>query len=228
MTNPDAPRAGSSPPAASEPLHVVVLGDSLAAGTGDETGRGIAGWLEHDSRDGNRSLRATSLGVRGATTASLLSRLAQPRERAAVRMADVAVLSIGANDLFRTPGVQQELMRAPLRLADRIRERVAGVVGEVRAAAPRARVFVLGGYNPAPRHSLAFLVEPLLRVWDEGLALRFAADRRVEVVRIADLVDRPDRLSRLDGFHPGAAVYRDTARRIAARLAAESGSGAAA
>jgi hypothetical protein len=28
-----------------DPLHVVVLGDSLAAGSGDETGRGIAGWL---------------------------------------------------------------------------------------------------------------------------------------------------------------------------------------
>lgn len=227
MANRDELRPDPAAAAGADPLHVVVLGDSLAAGTGDETRRGIAGWLEQE-RVGGPALRATNLGVRGATTADLKLRLAQPRQRAILRSADVVVLSIGANDLFRTPGVQEQLMRAPLRVADDIRERVAGVVAEVRAASPRARIFVLGGYNPAPRHSLAFLVEPLLRIWDERLAQRFAADRRVAVLRIADLVDRPDRLSRLDGFHPAGEVYRDTARRIAARLAAEPGSGAAA
>ena len=211
------------------PLHVVVLGDSLAAGTGDERGRGIAGYLEEElPAAGGGPVHAVNLGVRGSTTADLRLRLTQPRHRDAVRTADVVVLSIGANDLFRTPGVQQELMRAPLRLADAIRERVAGIVGELRAIAPGARILLLGAYNPAPRHSLAFLVEPLIRLWDGRLADRFAADGRVDVVRIADLVDRPDRLSRLDGFHPGGEAYRETARRIAAMLSAAPGSGRAA
>jgi lysophospholipase L1-like esterase len=211
----------------SRPLQVVVLGDSLAAGTGDETGRGIAGWLQADA-DAGRPLQATNLGVRGATTADLQLRLAQPRQRQVVASADVVVLSIGANDLFRTPGVQQELMRSPLRLADAIRERVAAIVAGLRQSNPQARILLLGGYNPAPNHPFAFLVEPLLRLWDDRLAQRFAADRRVSVVRMADLLDRPDRLSRLDGFHPGGMAYRAAAARIAGMLRSETGSGRAA
>jgi lysophospholipase L1-like esterase len=211
------------------PLHVVVLGDSLAAGTGDESGRGIAGWLEQDAAASLRQpVRATNLGVRGATTAELRARLAQPRHLDALRTAQVVVLSIGANDLFRTPGVQQALMRNPLQLADSIRERVAGIVEVVRAANREARILVLGGYNPAPGHGLAFLVEPLVRLWDDRLSQRLAADEAVAVVRIADLVDRRDRLSRLDGFHPSGDAYRETARRISAMLASEPGSGRAA
>lgn len=60
--------------------------------------------------------------------------------------------------------------------------------------------------------------ENYLTVWDAGLARRFKADTRVSIVRIADIIDGPGRLSRYDNFHPGGEAYRETARRIATIL----------
>ncbi|MFN2239974.1 MAG: hypothetical protein ABR524_11330, partial [Thermoanaerobaculia bacterium] len=43
----------------------------------------------------------------------------------------------------------------------------------------------------------------------------------VSVVRLSDILDRPERLSTLDSFHPGSEAYQQAARRIAGLLAAE-------
>jgi lysophospholipase L1-like esterase len=52
------------------------------------------------------------------------------------------------------------------------------------------------------------------------LATRYASNPRVAVVRLSDIVNRPDRLSTIDSFHPGGEAYQETARRIADLLAA--------
>jgi lysophospholipase L1-like esterase len=218
----------SPTPAPPQPLRIVVLGDSLAAGTGDETGRGIGGHLASElAALGHGPVETRQLGARGATTGDLLARLAaQPTTRGAVSAADVIVLSIGANDLFRTPRAREEAMRAPLRVAESILGRVEGVVAELRRLNGGARILLLGAYNPAPGHTFAFLVERLVALWDARLRGRFAGDRRVAVVRIDDLLAHRERLSRLDGFHPGAEAYREVAARIAGMLAAELSSAA--
>lgn len=43
---------------------------------------------------------------------------------------------------------------------------------------------------------------------------RFERDGRISVVKISDVVV-PQRLSRIDNFHPDGAAYDETARRIA-------------
>ena len=64
---------------------VVVLGDSVARGAGDESGRGIAGVLATISQT-----NVVNLGVNGARTRNVLQLLAQPRTREAVRRGAIA------------------------------------------------------------------------------------------------------------------------------------------
>ncbi|HUR81639.1 MAG TPA: GDSL-type esterase/lipase family protein [Thermoanaerobaculia bacterium] len=204
-----------------ETLHVVAIGDSLAYGAGDERGGGIARRLEHELESrGVRSVETVNLGVNGAQTSDLLAGLRTKRTRDAIAAADAVVLSIGANDLFRTANARQEILRAPFAIAERILGRIETIVAEIHAINPRARVLVLGGYNPVPGHEWASLIDQYLGMWDETLAARFAKDRRVEVVRMRDIVT-PQRLSRYDHFHPGAAAYDEAAKRIAAMLLKE-------
>ena len=115
------PRPQTVPePSIDRSLHVVTLGDSLAYGAGDETGRGIAGRLEEElRRRGMTDSETVNLGVNGAQTADLLARLKQDRVRKPVARADAIILSIGANDLFRTQSAREETLRAPLVVAER-------------------------------------------------------------------------------------------------------------
>src|SRR5882724_3810977 len=69
---------------------IVVLGDSVAHGAGDETGcGGIAGYLG-----------ALNAGINGARTWNVLALLDRPAIRTTLASADAVVLSIGGNDLY--------------------------------------------------------------------------------------------------------------------------------
>lgn len=202
-------------------LHVVAIGDSLAYGAGDESGAGISGRLEGElTRRGVASVRAVNLGVNGAQTADVLRKLEQKRTREELTKADAVVLSIGANDLFRSSQSREEMLRSPFAVADRILGRIATIVAEIHEINPRARVLVLGGYNPVPGHEWAPMINQYLVLWDNALKKRFESDRRVAVVAMADIVT-PQRLSRYDSFHPGSKAYEEAARRIAAMLLEE-------
>lgn len=202
-------------------LNVVSLGDSLAYGAGDESGEGITGRIDDELRArGIPTVETANLGVNGAQTGEVLSRLKTKRVREAVASADAVVLSIGANDLFRTPHAREELLRSPFAVAERILTRIEAIVAEIHAINPRARVLLLGAYNPVPRHERASTINQYIGVWDAALAARFQEDRRVAVVKMADIVT-PQRLSRYDSFHPGSAAYQEAAKRIARMLMQE-------
>ena len=82
----------------------------------------------------------------------------------------------------------------------------------IHTANPAARVVLLGLYNP---YRTAFLDEQVA-LWDSRLIARFARDREVDVVRIADLFTTTARLSPIDHFHPSAEGYALIAARVAA------------
>ena len=202
-------------------LHVVAIGDSLAYGAGDESGAGIAGRLEDELHArGIRDVDTVNLGVNGAQTGDLLTRLRQKRVREHIARADAIVLSIGANDLFRTPHSREEILRAPLAVAERILGRIVTIVAELHEINPRARILLLGGYNPVPRHEWASTINQYLGMWDSALAAQFGSDPRVSVVKMSDIVTA-QRLSRYDSFHPGQDAYREAAKRIAGMLLKE-------
>lgn len=204
-----------------ETLHVVALGDSLAYGAGDESGEGIAGRLEEElRRRGVDTVETVNLGVNGAQTSDVMSRLRTRRVREAIAASDAVVLSVGANDLFRTPHSREEILRAPFAVAERILTRIEAIVADIHNINPEARVLLLGGYNPVPRHEWASTINTYLGMWDATLSARFEDDPRVAVVQMSDIVT-PQRLSRYDSFHPGAAAYQEAAKRIAALLLKE-------
>lgn len=177
---------------------IAVLGDSVAHGAGDESGRaGIAG-----------RLGAANFGVDGARTHGVLDVLRRADVGAVLRSADIVVVSIGGNDLFGDGAARFLTRLAPARAINRI----AAIVDRIHAANPAARVVLLGLYNP---YRTPFL-DQQVALWDARLIARFARDREVDVVRIADLFAYTARLSPIDHFHPSAEGYALIAARISA------------
>ncbi|HSP32761.1 MAG TPA: GDSL-type esterase/lipase family protein, partial [Thermoanaerobaculia bacterium] len=92
-------------------LRVAVVGDSLAYGAGDESGQGIPGRLPEELRQHHRgSIDVQNLGLSGATTDDVHARLAEQSIRDAVYIADVVVLSVGANDAFQAGDLRGQLI----------------------------------------------------------------------------------------------------------------------
>lgn len=193
--------------------HVVVLGDSVAHGAGDERGLGISGWLSRYA-----GLPVINLGLNGARTANVRAMLRDRSTQSQVRSASLIVLSIGGNDLYGDsiarvfarllPNVDQELTIL----------KVHSVVASLRRLNPTARIDILGLYNPYHHSTLAAWLDKQVNRWDARLIWSFADSPSVNVIRIADLLRHDDRVSPIDHFHPGSAGYSLIASRIVSSM----------
>lgn len=96
------PEPTRSPAETAGPLKVVVIGDSLAKGTGDNSGQGFARRAVQGLNDsGIEAELVANLGINGQTASQLASGLKQQGVRYTLGQADLILLSIGGNDLFQ-------------------------------------------------------------------------------------------------------------------------------
>lgn len=206
-----APTAASQQPA----IAPLILGDSLGRGTGDETGLGIGGRLEADLRQRHLSVRPlTNLAVNGARSPDLLALLAHPNVRTLIAQSNVIVVSIGGNDLFGTGDWRSAPPRDPDVVMVGVLDRIDSIVKAIRAANPRARIFLLGLYNPFGSTPYGRIIGRFVNRWNGMLLERFEADPNLTIVQTSDLFAYRDRLS-FDRFHPNQEGYALIARRIA-------------
>lgn len=196
-------------------VRTVVLGDSVARGTGDETGEGIGGAIDKElQRRAVAHDKHVNLGVNGAKTADLLRQLDSPSVRRFVAEANVVVVSIGGNDLFGdVAGRGGERPPDPAAAMDRTEEQVANVIGKIRGINGKARIFYVGLYNPFVTSKFGTYVNPAVAEWTVRLTRRFSKDDNVTIMQTYDIFSHRDRLS-ADRFHPGAEGYRMIGRRI--------------
>ncbi len=190
--------------------NVVILGDSVAHGAGDETGRGIAGALASITH-----AHVENLGINGARTANVLHQLQRADVRAAVKRAQLIVVSIGGNDLFGNQIERYRSLLAPRLASFFIAARVGRVIAHIRRENPSAQIVLLGLYNPYRETNIGAFLDQQIAQWDGRIIARFARRHSLNVIRIADLIDTRAAISPIDRFHPSAAGYRAIAERIA-------------
>jgi len=197
----------------------IVLGDSLARGTGDETGLGIGGRLADDLKARGATVKpVVNLAVNGAHTPELLQVLQSHNVRVLLGEANVIIISIGGNDLWGgTDWRAAAAVRDPEARMQPVLDHIAEIVGIVRAANPRARIFLIGLYNPFISTPFGPALSALVTRWNAKETERFAADANLTVVQTEDIFSHHDRLS-FDRFHPSDEGYALIARRIADAL----------
>ncbi|WP_238652948.1 GDSL-type esterase/lipase family protein [Paenibacillus piscarius] len=88
--------------AATDEYRILALGDSLAKGTGDNAGEGfVQRTLKALGANGGKAELMGNMGINGLTTAALQSKLEEEGVQYALRQANIILISIGGNDLFR-------------------------------------------------------------------------------------------------------------------------------
>ena len=137
--------------AVGEGLHYVVLGDSIAAGSGLRN-PGEANYGRIVANTNGYSYR--NFGHDGDRTSTLLSKLDRGDVADAVRQADIISISIGGNDYFtnNAPGLWFEVTFRYFKRADAIaaemRRNFAGIIEKIRAYNPNAAILMQTLYNP--------------------------------------------------------------------------------
>lgn len=193
----------------------IIIGDSLARGTGDTAGLGIGGRLDQELKRRNiKANRTVNIAVNGARTADLLRQVESHNVQTILSQSNVIIISIGGNDLWGGSDLRTARPANPEGTMNGVLERMVKVVSSVRAVNPRARIFIIGLYNPFASTPMGKALTPLVSKWNAKLIDRFSDDANIVVVQTSDLFQAHDRLS-FDRFHPGDEGYALIARRIA-------------
>ncbi len=221
-TPPPPPQAAHAAVRTSTRRLLLVLGDSLARGTGDESGRGFGSDVL-DTMKKRAPGEIANLSVNGAESAELRDLVASANVRSLAASADLILISIGGNDLShavpRGPdaaaGAIEDVSTARRRYAENLR----AILTDLRRASPSVPIFLLGLYDPfGDAGPAGRLGASVILGWNtviEETALSFPA---ILLVPTFDLFEgRPDRLA-ADRFHPNRKGYAAIALRMSQLL----------
>jgi lysophospholipase L1-like esterase len=208
---PPAARAASLPTPRMGGRLLLVLGDSLARGTGDETGRGFAADVLGALRKPG-PVEIANLAVNGAESAEVRELLEKANVRSLAAKASWILLSIGGNDLSHAVPSGDGSPLSPVENVSRARERYASnlraILALLRKANPSAPIRVLGLYDPFEERTASNrLPASVILGWNGVIQETALAFPDVLVVPTFDLFEmREDRLAP-DHFHPNRAGY---------------------
>ena len=211
QVRPAAPRSGA--------YRILVIGDSLAKGTGDESGKGFAvDVLDAAKKRGPAEL--TNLGVNGMESPEVRALVETGNVRALAAGSDLILVSAGGNDLShgatRGSASPSEIAGAVADARGRYLENLRTILEKLRAANPKAPILVLGLYDPfgGAAGGPGRLGSSVINQWNTLLSETALAYPDVFVIPTFDLFQgRPDRLA-ADRYHPNRAGYAEIARRI--------------
>nr|WP_081625294.1 GDSL-type esterase/lipase family protein [Paenibacillus massiliensis] len=205
-------------------IRVAAIGDSLAKGTGDDTGNGFVRRTVQilNEQEGRSARLINNLGINGLTTEGLLTKLDEPGTSYVLKEANLIMLSIGGNDLFA--GVQAtegtgvpptaEQLRAVLPAAQ---ERVAQVLEKLHTINPNAKVVYLGLYNPfGDLKEYQVPGNAVVAEWNQSILALMSKHQNMVLIPSFDLFQQnlQSYLSS-DHFHPNGDGYQAIAERVA-------------
>jgi lysophospholipase L1-like esterase len=223
--------------AASDEYKILALGDSLAKGTGDNTGEGfVRRTLTALSANEGKAELLGNMGINGLTTTALESKLKEEGVQYALRQANVILISIGGNDLFRgsnimgTPATPKFEGSKPVPTASandltpesllsalpEAAKRLGSILDTVAKINPQAQVYYIGLYNPFG--DIPELLTPgnqAVTAWNNTAMDMINKHSNMTLVPTFDLFDRHlDKYLSNDHFHPNGDGYQRMSERI--------------
>jgi lysophospholipase L1-like esterase len=139
---------------AASPYDITAIGDSLAKGTGDDTGNGFSRkTVQLLTKQGKESKLVNNLGINGLTTKALLPMLDESGVQYGLKQAGIIILSIGGNDLFAGAQSYQNSGELPTEAEMDAAVKTSGenfkkIVSKLKKINPDAQLVYVGLYNP--------------------------------------------------------------------------------
>jgi lysophospholipase L1-like esterase len=202
-------------------LTVVALGDSLTRGTGDETGKGYVGdVIDEMKKRTKQPVTLLNLGINGQRSDQLKKQVQQKEVQRQIQRADILLVTIGGNDLFRGgQGLMDFQTTNVAAVEKKYLENLTFIFQQIRATNTNANVFFVGLYNPFINLKEGKEISKLIRRWNYDSAEISATFPKVVFVPTFDLFElKVNDYLYSDKFHPNTKGYRLIAERVAALL----------
>lgn len=192
-----------------EPPNILILGDSIGFGIGDDTNQGLGKrYALLLDPEGLKAIKIANLSVPGARVGDLLESLKQPENSVALSEATLIILSIGGNDINNIDSSDTLTTEIDYReTLKQYTESLQGIVSGIRMINNRAQLTIIGLYDPYAENDT--YKTNLLLQWNYETQRIAATDLRMVYVPTYDLFKyHLKAYLAVDQFHPSGVGYQ--------------------
>ncbi|MDN4072228.1 MULTISPECIES: GDSL-type esterase/lipase family protein [Fictibacillus] len=170
-------------------FNIIALGDSLSYGVGDAGNSGYIGKVEERLENHMKSeITVKDYGVPDDTSALLLKRLKNEQLQSSIGSAHMIFLNIGMNDylnsliLTKTQPDRKKviMMKAQLNYQNNVKKALT----EMRKENPKAKIYLVGIYNPFPNRKDRLPESSLVQQWNKRAEKITAEQKNVRFINV--------------------------------------------
>lgn len=207
---------GESLPEKGNSVSLLIIGDSIARGTGDETGKGFSFYLPDDLKNKTpKEIVVNNIGIDGLQTNGLLELLQGEKVKPVIAVADLLLISIGGNDLRQIRRLKAMAKEDGFQKTfDSYVTGLTSIFKTIRKTNTDALIIFIGLYYPSVQDISPDDIN-LLLAWNEGTQKIIEQDERAIFIPTYDLFKlNAAKYIALDALHPNTAGYQAIADRI--------------
>lgn len=194
-------------------VHVMLMGDSIAKGIGDEKGKGIGGYLVDLLKSQTpKDIKVDNVGVDGYKINDLAAQLKSGKQDALISNADFLIISIGGSDLQEIQSIKNTQKEQTFQVKqDAYTVKLKDIVKRIRTLNKKTQLIMIGSYNPMSVVNTSDNIS-YLDTWTYNAQLVLAKDNKATFIPTYDMFkNNLNRFISRDKLHPNSTGYQTIA-----------------
>lgn len=200
--------------------NILVLGDSLAKGTGDEKGLGFPGYFEGFWKTKtSKEIKISNLAINGDVSSGLLKVIQEPQTISYIKSSDMIFISIGGNEISKLKNMDIASSTTKIKdIENTYLNNLKLIFKVIRTNNSSSMVVFIGLYNPFGKDLTPDKVT-ILNEWNFQSQELISLDSNALFIPTYDLFkyNSGDYLA-ADNFHPNSTGYEAISSRISEAL----------
>ncbi|TGE33399.1 GDSL-type esterase/lipase family protein [Desulfosporosinus sp. Sb-LF] len=197
-------------------FNVLILGDSVAKGTGDEKGKGFSGYLPESFKNNtSKEIVVNNAGIDGLESLGLLEQLQSKKLEKTIIDSEMILVSIGGNDIRSILSLNDLAKEDQFKVRqDSYLANLKQTLKVLRTTNPNSKVIFVGLYNPYEKANSLEDIR-LLHTWNYNTQQLVEDDGKGIFIPTDDLLKfNLGKFIAKDGLHPNSAGYQALSNRI--------------